>query len=94
MEIERDILDTFLRWKESPRRKPMLLQGARQIGKTGAVERFGKEQDTYIVKFDLDRSPEVIDAFRISKEPSRIIKELQAYSEVPLLPGGDTHLHR
>ena len=87
MEIARDILDTFLRWKESPRRKPMLLQGARQIGKTWAVERFGREQYKYFVKFDLDRSPEVIDAFRISKEPARIIKELQAYSEVPLLPG-------
>lgn len=87
MEIKRDILEAFLRWKESPRRKPMLLQGARQIGKTWAVERFGKEQYKYFVKFDLDRSPEVVDAFRISKEPSRIIKELQAYSEVPLLPG-------
>ena len=87
MEIKRDILETFLRWKESPRRKPMLLLGARQIGKTWAVERFGKEQYKHFVKFDLDRSPEVIDAFRISKEPARIIKELQAYSEVPLLPG-------
>ena len=87
MEIKRDILDSFLRWKESPRRKPMLLQGARQIGKTWAVERFGNGQYKYFVKFDLDRSPEVIDAFRISKEPARILKELQAYSEVPLLPG-------
>ena len=87
MEIKRDILETFLRWKESPRRKPMLLLGARQIGKTWAVERFGKEHYKYFIKFDLDRSPEVIDAFRISKEPARIIKELQAYSEVPLLPG-------
>ena len=87
MEIKRDILETFLRWKESPRRKPMLLLGARQIGKTWAVERFGKEQYRHFVKFDLDRSPEVIDAFRISKEPDRIIKELQAYSDVPLLPG-------
>ena len=87
MEIKRDILETFLRWMESPRRKPMLLLGARQIGKTWAVERFGKEQYKHFVKFDLDRSPEVIDAFRISKEPARIIKELQAYSDVPLLPG-------
>lgn len=87
MEIKRDILDTFIRWKESPRRKPMLLQGARQIGKTWAVERFGKEHYKHFVKFDLDRSPEVIDAFRISKEPARIIKELQVYSDVPLMPG-------
>jgi len=87
MEIKRDILETFLRWKESPRRKPMLLLGARQIGKTWAAQRFGKEHYKYFIKFDLDRSPEVIDAFRISKEPARIIKELQAYSDVPLLPG-------
>lgn len=86
MEIKRDIIDTFRTWKNSPRRKPMLLQGARQIGKTWAVEQFGKTDYAYFVKFDLDRTPEVIDAFRISKEPARIIKELQAYSDVPLLP--------
>jgi hypothetical protein len=86
MEIKRDIIETFRSWKSSPRRKPMLLQGARQIGKTWAVEQFGKSSYEYFVKFDLDRSPEVIDAFRISKEPARIIKELQAYSDVPLLP--------
>lgn len=65
----------------------MLLQGARQIGKTWAVEAFGKTDYDHFVKFDLDRNPEVIDAFRNSKEPARIIKELQPYSEVPLLPG-------
>lgn len=86
MEIRRDIIETFMSWKNSPRRKPMLLQGARQIGKTWAVERFGKSSYENFVKFDLDRTPEVIDAFRISKDPARIIKELQAYSDVPLLP--------
>ena len=65
----------------------MLLQGARQIGKSWAVERFGKSEYRYFVKFDLDRNPELVDAFRISKEPERIIKELQAYSDVPLLLG-------
>ena len=87
MEIKRDIIETFCRWKESPRRKPMLLQGARQIGKTWAVEQFGKNEYDYYVKFDLDRSPEIIDAFKVSKEPERVIKELQAYSDLPLLPG-------
>ena len=87
MEIKRDIMETFLKWKNSPRRKPMLLQGARQIGKSWAVEQFGRNEYPYFVKFDLDRTPEVIDAFRISKEPARILKELQTYSDVPLLPG-------
>ncbi|MBQ6197956.1 MAG: ATP-binding protein [Bacteroidales bacterium] len=87
MNIKRDILEIFRKWKNSPRRKPMLLQGARQIGKTWAVEQFGKTDYEFFVKFDLDRSPEIIDAFKISKEPSRVIKELQSYSDVPLLPG-------
>ena len=87
MEIKRDIIETFCRWKESPRRKPMLLQGARQIGKTWAVEQFGKNEYDHFVKFDLDRNPEIIDAFKVSKEPERVIKELQAYSDLPLLPG-------
>lgn len=87
MEIKRDIINAFLSWKESPRRKPMLLQGARQIGKTWAVEEFGRLHYDYLAKFDLDRTPEVMDAFRQTKEPARILKELQAYSDVPILPG-------
>ncbi len=42
MEIRRDIIDTFLQWKDEADRKPILLKGARQIGKTWAMETFGK----------------------------------------------------
>ena len=43
MKIQRDIIHIFKEWKDVPQRKPILLQGARQIGKTWAMETFGKE---------------------------------------------------
>ena len=43
MRIERDIIHQFVAWKEAAVRKPILLKGARQIGKTWAMETFGKE---------------------------------------------------
>ncbi len=43
MRIERDIINTFKEWKEALDRKPILLKGARQIGKTWAMETFGRE---------------------------------------------------
>ena len=43
MIIERDIINKFKAWKDAPKRKPILLKGARQIGKTWAMEAFGKE---------------------------------------------------
>ena len=42
-EIQRDILDKLKAWKENPRRKPLVLQGARQVGKSWALKKFGRE---------------------------------------------------
>ena len=87
MIIKRDIIDIFKRWKDDPHRKPILLEGARQIGKTWAMETFGKECFEHCAKFDFDRQPEVKAAFQVSKDPRRILKELSMYSDVPLVAG-------
>ena len=87
MQIKRDIIDRFKAWKDSPDRKPILLKGARQIGKTWAAEEFGKECFPHSVTFDFVRRPELASAFRSNKDPERIIKELSLYTEVPLIPG-------
>ena len=42
MRIEREIINQFKAWKDAPDRKPILLKGARQIGKTWAMETFGR----------------------------------------------------
>ena len=86
MQIRRDVEALFATWKRSENRKPILLQGARQIGKTWIMEQFGKDHYDYCVTFDFDRHPEYKDAFTNSKEPERVLKELSIYSNVPLLP--------
>ena len=87
MIIKRDIIDVFKQWKDKPKRKPILLKGARQIGKTWAMETFGKECFEYCAKFDFDRQPDVKSAFQVTKDPQRILKELAFYSDVPLIAG-------
>ncbi len=87
IKIERQVNLRFKQWKDNPKRKPILLKGARQIGKTWAMEQFGKECFEYTAKFDFDRQPELKQAFAVSKEPTRIIKELSLYCDVPLIEG-------
>ena len=87
MEIYREIISSLKRWKDSSQRKPILLKGARQIGKTWVMEAFGKECFEHYAKFDFDRQPELKSVFRTSKSPERIIKELALYCDVPLVAG-------
>ena len=68
-------------------RKPILLQGARQIGKTWAMETFGKESFEYCAKFDFDRQEELKSVFQNTKMPERIIKELALFCDVPIIAG-------
>ncbi len=87
MEIKRNIIETFKDWKDSKDRKPILLMGARQIGKTWTIEAFGKECFEHTAVFNFDRQPEVKSVFQTSKDPKRILRELALYCEVPLVAG-------
>ncbi len=87
MKIEREIIKTFKQWKDSPDRKPILLKGARQIGKTWAMETFGHECFDYCVKFDFGRQPELKSLFQTTKSPERLVKELTLYCEYPIVAG-------
>lgn len=87
MVIEREIIKKLEVWKDSPRRKPALIQGARQIGKSWIMEEFGRCYYEHTAKFDFDEKPELQSAFKVSKDPARLIKELSLYTDVPLLPG-------
>ena len=87
MEIRREIIKSFRVWKDAPERKPILLKGARQIGKTWVMEAFGKSDFEYCVKFDFDRQPELKSVFEVTKSPVRLIKELSLYCEQPIIAG-------
>ncbi len=87
MEIRRNIVDRLKAWKESDNRKPLLLKGARQIGKTWVMETFGRECFDYCAKFDFGRLEELKSVFLQSKSPERIVKELALYCDVPIIAG-------
>ena len=53
--FKRDIQSKLEMWKKSPRRKPLLLRGARQVGKTTVVNEFGKSYNNYLY-FNLERA--------------------------------------
>ena len=85
--IYRTILDELKAWKDSSARKPLLLKGARQIGKTWAMEHFGHENFEFTAKFDFDATPELRDVFERTRDPGRLLKELALYTDVPLAAG-------
>ncbi len=87
MYIKRDIIERLKQWQNSLHRKPILLLGARQTGKTWVMETFGKECFEQYALFDFDRQPELKSVFQVSKSPERIVKELALYSNVPLTAG-------
>lgn len=87
MVVERDILQELQLWKDSVGRKPVLLKGARQIGKSWVMEEFGRRNFDYCAVFDFDRQPEVKSVFRETKDPGRLVKELAIYTDVPIVPG-------
>jgi len=84
--IERDITQKLLEWKRSRNRMPLILRGARQIGKSWAVEDFGRRYYEHIAIFNFDRKKELSEIFERTKDPKRIIKELGLFTEEPILP--------
>lgn len=86
MIITRDILAAFKKWKTAMDRKPILIKGARQIGKTWVMEEFGRQCYEHYVKFDFDEQRELASVFQTTKDPHRIIKELELFCDDPIMP--------
>lgn len=87
MKIQRDILKQLKQWKERGDRKPLLIKGARQTGKTWVMEEFGKENFEYVATFNFDKTEELAAIFEKTKDVKRILKELTLFTDVPIEPG-------
>lgn len=77
--MKRAIYNDLLAWKNSPDRKPLLLQGARQTGKTWLMEEFGKNEFRHTVSLNFDKKPGLSAYFDNDLSPSRIIKNLEQH---------------
>lgn len=75
--FERDVIKQFIAWKADERRKPLVIHGARQVGKTWALKHFGKEHFEDVAYFSLDKDESgLCDIFRTTKDPQRIVQQL------------------
>ncbi len=74
--MKRYAMNDLQNWKESKRRKPLVLLGARQVGKTWILEEFGKSFPDGFVKINFDKQPELHQFFQTTKDVRRIIQTL------------------
>ena len=79
-------MTALLKWKQRPERKPLIIQGARQIGKTWIMRKFGEEYFDYVAYFNFDASEELCREFENTKSPERLIDILRLYTEYPIEP--------
>lgn len=87
MDIQRNIISQLLDWKNCAHRQPLILQGARQIGKSWSVQEFGRLHYDHIAVFNFDRQPELISVFQQTKDIKRILRDLSFYTGVPIVAG-------
>jgi predicted AAA+ superfamily ATPase len=85
--MERKIIKDLLAWKNHPKKQPLLLQGARQVGKTYILLSFGKEHYKNVAYFSMEESKEIPAIFERDLNPERIIRELGAHSGQTIMPG-------
>lgn len=74
--MKRLILDKLVEWKNSDSRKPLILRGARQVGKTYILEQFGREYYENIAIFNFDEDSNLGSVFDNTKEPEVILDKL------------------
>ena len=74
--MKRAIMKELLAWKNSGRRKPLVLRGARQVGKTWVLEEFGRTFKDGFVRFNFDKNPEYAQFFQMTKDVGRILQNL------------------
>jgi predicted AAA+ superfamily ATPase len=88
MYIKRQIDNNFQAWKYSASRKPLLLRGARQVGKSSSIREFGKQFEYFLeINFEKKEHQDVGKIFERSSSPKRITDELYAMFGVPIVPG-------
>ena len=87
MQIERTILQHLIAWKDKPGRKPLMLQGARQTGKTWLLKYLGNNYFKSVSYFNFEKQIELGQFFKTTKDPRRIIENLSLADGKPILPG-------
>lgn len=83
--MQRNIIKHLIEWKNAQEHLPLLIRGARQIGKTFIVEEFAKNHFDYFVNINFEFDPTFSDCFQ-TLNPTEIINQLSLKQNVPIIP--------
>ena len=84
--MERKIMKELLKWKNDKNRKPLILRGARQVGKTYIIKQFGDENYEGVAYFNFDHDTELYTLFKNTKDPKRILEQLSFIYGKSIMP--------
>lgn len=82
--MKRLIEKELIRWKDQENRLPLIVRGARQVGKSFTIEKFGKENFKNIITVNFELQPEFADCFE-SLDPNRITSRIELMTEMDLI---------
>ncbi len=85
--LKRNAIQDLINWKSSDDRKPLVMRGARQVGKTWLMKEFGQSYYESYVYFNFDEEDGLKSIFETNKNPHRIIELLSMISGEKILPG-------
>ena len=84
--MKRQAISQLVKWKTNAERKPLIIRGARQVGKTWLMKEFGKKYYDNLVYLNFDEEDELKSIFESNKNPQRIIELLSMLFEIKILP--------
>lgn len=87
--MKRNAYNSLIEWKKIPdgKRKPLILNGARQVGKTWLLEEFGKNEFESVAEINFEKQPQMASIFAADFDVNRIIRAIQLATGVKLVPG-------
>ena len=85
--MNRQIYNELKRWKTSQDRKPLVLLGARQVGKTWIMRHFGAQEYESVAYINCDDEPRAKELFTLDYDMDRILLSIQVITGVKVLPG-------
>lgn len=84
--MKRFIMDDLVKWKDSKYRKPLILKGVRQVGKTWILKEFGRLYYDNVAYFNFDENMEYREFFTTTKDTKRILQNLMLISGEKIEP--------
>jgi predicted AAA+ superfamily ATPase len=85
--MKREIINDLIKWKESKNRKPLIIHGARQVGKTYIVKQFGKENYDNMIYVNFETNQELSTQISDSIDAKYVINKLELFYGEKIIPG-------